>query len=68
MITQSMEIGLRLLMNDGVVHITFQPPLTGEQYTELLDATQRAGTRVELRMVVRALTAQWGTEVRFEDF
>ena len=67
MATQSMEIGLRLLMRDGVVHIRFRPPLTGEQYTELLDATQEPTTKTELRMAVRALVTRWGSEVGFEE-
>jgi hypothetical protein len=61
-----METGLRLLMRDGAVHITFAPKLTADQYSELLKAAESASTQSELKAAMESLAAQWGSQVNFD--
>jgi hypothetical protein len=43
-----METGLRLLMRDGALHVTFRPRFTAEQYAELALLIQHPATKAEL--------------------
>ena len=61
-----METGLRLLMDDGTVHIHFHPKLTPEHYSELFRVAEKVTTQVELREAVVKLANEWGSTVEID--
>lgn len=62
-----METGLRLLMDDGGIHVAFQPKLTVKQYGELMRIADRARTKEELREALELAARLWDREVEFDD-
>jgi DNA-binding NarL/FixJ family response regulator len=54
-----MQTTLQLLMRDGALRVSFQPELTAEQYTEILQAASRAGSKAELTEEINALSRRW---------
>jgi len=55
-----LSTSLSLLADDGIVNVTFAAILTGEQYAELLEVTQRASTSVSLIQELQVLERTWG--------
>ena len=62
-----METGLRLLMRDGAIHVTFHPRLTSPQYDELMHVMDEPATKSELRLTLTALAKKWGSDVKFDE-
>jgi len=62
-----LETRLRLLTRDGAAFLAFQPKLTADQYTALLDAARQAVTRDELYDAAIFLARQWAVEVQFDE-
>jgi hypothetical protein len=58
-----MVTGLRLLMRDGALYVTFQARLTSEQYAELVQVIERPDTKDELCEVLEEFAQHWGIEV-----
>lgn len=57
-----MDNALQLLMRDGALRVRFGSELTGKQYLEILEASNRATTKVELANEIAILSAQRGVE------
>jgi len=62
-----LETRLHLLTRDGAAFLVFQPRLTEDQYTALLDVTMHAVTRDELYDAAKLLARQWAAEVQFDE-
>jgi hypothetical protein len=62
-----METGLRLLMRDGALHVTFRPRLSPEQYAELALLIERPTTKVELYSTLEYWAKKQGIEVVFDE-
>jgi len=58
-----MQSELRLLMRDGALQVAFDPHLTVDQYSELLERVNAATTKAELRRELKALAKKWGGSV-----
>jgi hypothetical protein len=61
-----METGLHLLMRDGAARVVFQPRLSTEQYSELLDRVARAVTKSDLRREMKEAAKMWGKALVFD--
>jgi hypothetical protein len=62
-----METGLRLLMTDGAISLTFQPRLTVEQYAELATIVENSTTKAELCFAVERAVEHWGIQCKAEN-
>jgi|GEM_PF-1368009 len=62
-----METGLRLLMTDGAIHVSFRPLLTVDQYTELAKVIAVPATKDELCQLVQGMAKRWGCTVEIDD-
>jgi len=58
-----LSTSLSLLADDGIVNVTFAAILTGDQYSQLLEVTQRASMSDILIQELEALGQAWGIQV-----
>jgi hypothetical protein len=52
-------------MPDGAVRVTFRPPLTPEQYAELLDRVKGANSIADLRREMSKAARLWKRKLDF---
>jgi len=57
---------LNLLTREGAVAVVFEPALEPEHYSRLYDIVRDVETKTELKLVVKAVAAEWGRTVYFD--
>lgn len=62
-----MQTVLNLLTRSGVVYMAFEPHLSSDQYTCLLELANAAATAEELRATVEAWARAEGLRTTFEE-
>jgi len=54
---------IALLTTEGVLTFTFKPPLTGPQYTDLMEIVNAIGRDEKTVPAIKTWAAQWKVEV-----
>jgi hypothetical protein len=62
-----METGLRLLMRDGAVNVTFRPGLPADQYAKFMTVLDQASTKGELEIAGQKFADERGLEFIYDD-
>jgi hypothetical protein len=62
-----MRTTLNLLTRNGLVYMDFQPHLTADQYTRLMELVKTPETADELRKAIEVWANEEGLKVSFEE-